>query len=207
MSENYITRAQFNETASLSGTTFAEADVDRAIAAASQAIDRICGRVFYPVDPSNAQTRHYSPPNPRTLPVEDFYDLESVAIDRDMDGIFEIVLEENYDFVSQPENNAANGFPFTRIVLHPRARIDWPQFPRSVEIVGSFGWQETPDDVVQACMILATILFKRTREAPLGFVTSLGGFEAGAVNPVRLGKSDPQMMGLLSNYIRDDMIA
>ncbi len=198
MAENYITRAALK--AALKVTiTARDDDFDRAIAAASRAIDKACGRVFYEYDPSNDQTRYYTPKQTRLLVLpDDLNAITSLTLDTDGDGTFDTVLTVNTDYVREPENADANDEPWTRIRLHPNCAYGFPtSYPRSVEIVGRFGWVTVPDQIEQATLLLAGRFFKRI-EALFG--VTFGGPEAPGL---RITRKDSDVLDLIEPYVRN----
>lgn len=195
---DYITPEHLKATLQLDGTSYADSDVQRAISAASRGIDWECGRRFY-ADADANQARYYSPISAVTIEVDDIITLTTLETDQDGDGTFEQAWTVNTDFVLEPLNAAADGWPYTRITIQPLASQGFPSgFPRSVKVTAKFGWSDVPDQVVQACGLVASKLLKRAREDPGGSAEAiaLGGAA------VRLVGSDPTVKGLLAPYIR-----
>ncbi len=194
---DYITPEQLKATLQLDGTSFANLNINRAISAASRGIDWECGRRFY-ADTDATSVRYYTPDSPEVIQIDDLITLTSVLVDDDGDGTFDVTWTNNADFVLEPLNAAAEGWPFTLLRRHPRSSLVLPGYPRSVKVTGKFGWTEAPDQVVQACELIAGKLLKRVREDPggTGEALALGGAA------VRLAGSDPVVRGLLAPYVR-----
>lgn len=196
----YVTRAQLKATLSLGDATFADDDIDAALAAASRAIDRACGRWFYQAAADTS--RYYHPDDPCLLDIDDIYTVTSIKTDPTGDGTFpyEWTLHTDYDL--EPLNAAADGWQFTRIRRRSTGSYYLPTFvPRSVEVTGRFGWSAVPSGIVQATGILAKRLLTRSREAPLGVVAV--GMDG---NAVRIAKTDPDVAALIEPYVKDEVL-
>lgn len=194
MANEYVTSAELKATLTLTGETFADADIDRALESASRAIDDVCGarRRFY--KDGSDQTRYYTPSGRRLVVIDDLADFTTLHTDEDGDGVFETAWTENTMFVFEPLNAELDGQPRQLI----RA-VNWEIFPaaaRSVRVVGKFGWDATPPAIKTATTILATILLKRMREAPFGIVN------LGVDTAARIARFDPQVSMLLDPYRR-----
>lgn len=199
MANEYATSSELKATLSLTGETFADADIALALTAASRGIDNYCNRRFY-ADPDATQVRYYSPDHPRVLPITDLVTLTALAVDVDGDGAFEQAWTENTHFVLEPLNAATEGKPWTTLTVHPRGGRYFPTYqPRGVRVTGKFGWAAVPDAVKEATVILASKLMRRAREAPFG-VVSVGVEEGSAM---RIAASDPDVNFLLRSYRRD----
>lgn len=182
-------------TLTLTGETYADADISAAIVAACRAIDNRCNRRFYK-DTSDT-TRYYTPLRPDYLRIDDLADVTSVKVDQGGDGTFEETWVENTDFWFEPLNAETDGWPRTSIHVHPSSGSSFPSYRRSVQIVGKHGWDVVPGAVVEATTIMASRLLKRAREAPFG-VASLGLDGAG----VRVVRLDPDVELLIGPYAR-----
>ena len=190
----YLDREEFKASVSLTGQTYADADVDRAVAAASRAIDNATGRRFYP-DSTTAHVRYYTPPNPWGFDIDDLITLTSLKTDMDGDGTYETTWTVTTDFLLEPFNAAEDGRPYERVAVQPYGSQSLRCLPREVEVTGKFGWATVPEEIKQATAILAGRLLKRSREAPFGVVTV--GFEGPAA---RIARTDPDLDSLLCEY-------
>ncbi len=200
---DYITSAALKSTLTLSNQSFADADIAAAITAASRGIDNVCNRHFS-VD-TNDQTRYYTPQLLNTVVIDDLVSFTSLDTDQTGDGSFGYSWILNTDFVLAPINAAADGEPYTRLVAHPRHRLTFgfpSYYPRSVKLVGKFGWPAVPAPITEATTILASMLLKRAREAPFGVVAI--GMDVGAA--VRIAQTDPTVKFLIANYMREKPI-
>jgi hypothetical protein len=196
MSNEYVSATVLKATLSLTGETYADADLTVACAAASRAIDRASNRRFY-ADADATQVRYYTPHSPWLVAIDDAIAVTSVKVDTSADGTWATTLTNNTDFTLEPVNAAADGLPWTRICVVQRSGLILYPDPRYVKVTGKFGWAAVPDEIVQATTLLAARLVKRAREAPLG-VTGLG-LDGVAVRVPRL---DPDVEAMISPYQR-----
>lgn len=130
--------------------------------------------------------------------VGDLASVTSLKTDPQGDGTFTDTWTLNTDFTLEPYNAVLDGRPYRYITRHPRGHFFLPPgYPRSIQVVGKFGWAVTPPQVIDATTILASRLFRRKREAPFGVVTV--GIDVGAV--ARIARLDPDVMMLLSPFM------
>lgn len=179
--------------------SFADYDAQMAITAASNGIEQYTGRVFS-LTTSGSVVRYYTPNDANTLNIDDIVTLTTgatVQIDIDGDGIFETTWTRNTDYLLEPLNAQADGWPYQWIRIHPRSAQRFPVWPRSVQVTGQFGWPTVPVNVKEATLIMAVRLMKRAREAPFGIV-GLGLDN----NPVRIARVDPDVCFLLDHWQR-----
>lgn len=200
---SYISREDLKSTLTLTGQTYADLDVDRAIASASRGIDLVCGRRFYP-DPDANQVRYYTPVQPDSLAIGDLITLTTMKTDPGGKQTFDATWTLNTDFVLEPQNAVIEGFgwPYTHIRVHPLGAnfLLWP-WPRSVQITGMWGWAAVPEPVKEATTLLANRLLMRARQAPFGVVQL--GLEGEAA---RIARNDPDVSFLLSEYVRKPLV-
>lgn len=186
---NYADLDDLKKTLELTGQDFADPDLELAIGAASRQIDEHTGRYFY-VD-SEAQERFFSPRVGRRVKIDDLVELESVATDPRRDRSFDEEWEAD-DYLLSPLNASSDGQPWTH--LEARRTLALPCGANTLRVTGRFGWPRVPDQVRQACAILATRLMRRSREATFG-VASFG--ELGAM---RISTTDPDVAALLAPF-------
>ncbi len=183
----------------LVGFSFADYSGQMAISAASSGIEQYCGRRF-DLSSSGSVARYYSPIQARTLNIDDIVTTSygaTVQIDQDADGVFETTWVLNSDYLLEPLNAQADGWPYESIRVHPRSAQRFPGWPRSIKVTGQFGWPAVPSTVKEATMIMSVRLLKRAREAPFG-VVGLGLDNS----PVRIARIDPDVCFLLDNWVR-----
>jgi hypothetical protein len=202
----YLSSDDLKETLEISGETYADDDINRALEAASRVIDAYKDTRFYP----SYETRQYTAPNTnpgrggcyQSLPI---YDLNAstavvVSVDMDGDGVYETTWTADTDFYFEPRNNDLTGKPWNQITLRQQAGQIWPSWQYGVQVEGSFGWSTAPGQVTEACSILAARYLKRSRETPYGIVT----IGTDAVAMARLGKIDPDVAFMLDQIYDDD---
>lgn len=196
---NYITDAQLAASLSITGESFAAADVTAACSAASRAIDRNCSRWFYQ-DAAATVTRAYSPNDTILLAIDDLIQVSSVTVDRDGDGVFEETWTVNVDFVLNPPNAPTDGWPYEWLKVRTFSSNQWmPSWiENSVQIIGKWGWPAVPAEIVNATTIYAHRLLRRARESPFGIVFP-GTGEAAAM---RIGQQDPDVASLIAPYVK-----
>lgn len=180
----YCTGAQLKEALNLpSSDTADDAALTRAIDTASRAIDRYCGRRFWP-DESDV-VRYFTARDGNTLTIAYDHPRDyglvavptEVAIDRDGDHTWTDVYAAGDAYDVEPKHAVdANDAPYTRLVI----LLDndgWPiGVPDGVRITGRFGYPAAPDEIAEATIIQASRIFKRVREAPFGIAAvSLDG--------------------------------
>jgi len=177
-----------------------DADIDRAIEAASRAIDNLTGRYFY--QDTAVQTRYYQadPADLGWLPVGDISTTTGLVVktDDDVDGTFENTWTENdltgsYGYRLQPLNAA--GAPVAPWTALEAISGIWPATARTVEVTAKFGWENVPAPVEQAALLQTIRLWKR-KDAPFGI---MGTPETGVVQIARL---DPDVAALVRPYRR-----
>src|SRR5262245_2981420 len=145
----YVQVEEMKSTIELSGTSFSDEDVKMALRAACRGIDEACDRRFY-LDTAD-QTRYYSPRDAWVLEVDDISTITSLKTDAGGDGTFEQTWTVNTDYVREPLNAAADNRPWTKLCVHPSGAYYFPTYyPRSVEIVGKFGWPQVPAQIEEA---------------------------------------------------------
>jgi hypothetical protein len=181
---NYVNKAAFKASVSIQ-TSATDADIDMALHAAEQAVERVAGkRQFYP--DTTSSDRYFDTTDPHKIYVDDITDVDTVEVDG---GIVT-------GYVLGPVNAAVRDEPFTH--LSCTSPIFTTIEPNGVKVTGTWGWPAIPSEVPQMVTILASRLLKRTREAPFGVVTA-GSIEGIAV---QLAKTDPEVGILMDPLIR-----
>lgn len=185
-------RGQFHD----SGARLDDPLIERAINAASRAIDSHCGRRFW--QDATPVARLYRPRDGYSVTVHDIADSTiTVETDDNLDGTWLTTWAAD-EFDLEPRNadvDANTAHSWTRLVA-----VDDRCFPRhgrraTLRITATWGWSEVPVDVAQACILKASSLFKR-KDAPFG----VAGFND--FGPVRITRNDPDVVGLLQGFVR-----
>lgn len=198
---SYVELEEFKSTLTMSGTTFADGDMQRVLVASARAVDKIAHRRFY-ADADANQIRYYSPKSGRTFEIDDLVTLTSVVSDYDGDGTFEQTWVENTDFTLEPMNAVADGRPWETIRRHPRSSFYFSPYPRSLKVTGKFGWAAVPDGAKVATSQIAARVLTILRQAPLG-VASVG-IDGVAI---RVSREMPEVTLALGDLIRDQVLA
>lgn len=192
----YGSTALLADTLEITGESYAAADMITALQAASRVIDSYKGTQFFPTSSTCLYTA--DPCNP-TLQIDDVNSLNSVNVDMDGDGTFEVTWANGTDFYLEPINAGLIGVPFDQITIRRMSGKVWPPYQYAVQVIGSFGWATAPPQVTQACTILAGRYLKRARETPYGIVT----VGSDALAAARLGKIDPDVAFMLDELDAD----
>ncbi|MGW6257624.1 hypothetical protein [Streptomyces sp. NPDC055085] len=157
--DDYVDRATLKAYMKFSPDDY-EDQVDAVASSASREIKRFCRRQFN--KESTASARSYAAVRPNLVVVDDFWtdaDLV-VATDDDGDGVFETVWTAA-DFTLLPLNGVQDGmpgWPYWRIQATGRNGRDFPGgcgSPR-VQVTAQWGWVEVPQQVIEACKMIAS---------------------------------------------------
>jgi len=157
----------------------------------SRAIDKHCKRRFYTT--AEDETRYYTADYSDLLYPGDIISITTLKTDDGGDGTFETTWTEDTDFYLEPYNAALDDEPYTRIVIAPLGNYSFPRKVRKgVQIVGKFGYSSsTPDNINEACLLMAERLFKR-KDAIFGIT---GSPEMGVLRQIL--RDDPEIELLL----------
>ena len=190
----YVTATVLKSTLQI-GSSYADADVNVALEAASRACDgykNVAPGMFA----SSAQVRVYTASaSERDLSIDPAHTVASVKVDTDGNGTYDTTWVNGTDFVLRPANGTNDGIPFDRIELLPQSGRRFSGYLNNIQVTGTFGWATTPGAVTQATTIMAGRLLKRSRETPYGIVVVAGD----TVSAARLGRIDPDVAFLLDN--------
>lgn len=195
---DYLTSAALKDTLSMSGETFADADIALAITSASRAVDSVCQRRFW-LDSDATQIRYYQANSRSLLEIDDLVQFTSLETDSDGDGTFEETWTVDVDFVFEPLNAAADTWPYETIRKRKTGQFALPRgIEKGVKLTGQFGWAAVPSNVQSAAGLIAARLMRRAREAPFGVI----GFGMDVSNAVMIARTDPDVTMLLADYVR-----
>ncbi len=165
--------------------------LENAIEGASRRIDGYCGRRFYQ---QNATLTLYAVDS-YTLPTQDdLYSVTTLKTDDDGDGTYETTWTAGVDYQLEPLDAVITGQPIRTITAiggKTFPLFSLPALP-SAQIVGVWGWSVIPDDVREACVLLAMRGFARYNAA-LGVV----GF---ADMAIQVRAIDPDVRDFLNPY-------
>lgn len=167
--------------------------LENSIEAASRRIDGYCGRYFFQ---QSAVLKVFARNELVVFLRDDLVSVTTLAADTSGDQTFVTTFTANTDFALEPYNAALLGIPYNRITAvggktFPIFTI--PPIP-GVKITGVFGYPSVPDDVREACILLAARGFARYNSA-LGVV----GF---ADMAVQVRAVDPDARDFLNRYVK-----
>lgn len=194
----YATSAELKATLSLTGQTFADANITRSLTAASRAVDHICGQRFW-VDADANQVRYYTPKLRDVLyidPLATFTALLAAPAGLTFDDTW----VRDTDFQLEPINAAADSKPFDAIRLKTGGSFAFPDYPNSIKLTGKFGWAAVPEAAKHATELIAARLLLIVRQAPYGVV---GFNEQGAV---RVSRDVPDLELVLGDLMRGPVL-
>jgi hypothetical protein len=189
----YLTRDEFKSAVEIADT-HDDADIDRALEAASDVIDRFCGRSFVPLD-STSSARVFDAYQTDRLQVGDVSTVSEVAEDVALNGTFSQILPSSV-WQLYPLNIGQPGVDgqYTEIRIRPYSGYEFVVGVQ-VRVTGLWGFGAVPATVEQACLILANRYFQRPH-APFGLQE---GPQSGML--AQLSDTDPDVAGLLGTLI------
>ena len=195
---NYCTVAQLRAELGDDGAVLPETLLQKAVTAASRAVDGWCGRPPGAFGLSELTSRLYRPCDPVTVAVDDIGSREglTVATDDDGDGVFETIWDAT-EYVLEPLNADTRGTAYAWQAITAVGARRWPcgSLRPALRVTARWGWSAVPDDVTAATILRAVALFKR-KEAPYGVA------EFGEFGPVRISRQDTDVISLLTPYRR-----
>jgi hypothetical protein len=165
--------------------------LENCIEAASRRIDGYCGRYFYR---QTATVKMFAHDDLSVFLRDDLVSITTLSTDDDGDGTFETVWTANTDYALEPYDANLLGIPYFRITAvggktFPMFTV--PPLP-GVQVTGRWGYPSTPEDVREACVLLAMRGFARYNSA-LGVV----GFGDMAL---QVRAVDPDVRDFLNQY-------
>ena len=168
-----------------------DSQMESVIEGISRAIDKHCKRRFYTTD--SDETRYFTARYTDKLYPGDVLSITTLKTDAGADGTYEDSWTEDTDFYLEPLNASLDSEPYTRIVKHSLGSYSLPVgIVKGVEIIGKFGYASTtPDNINEACLLMAARLFKR-KDAVFGIT---GSPEMGVLRQIL--RDDPEIQSLL----------
>ena len=156
-------------------------ELDRAVEAASRAVDHYCHRQFGRAE--TAEARRYTAQRDRAtgcwyVVTDDIHDAAglTVAFDVAGDGTFTTVAPAG-DVELRPVNAAMDRRPWTEVAIRRAAGWSPTGDVDATMVTALYGWEAIPAEVVQATLIQATRWMSR-RDSPFGLAgggSALGG--------------------------------
>lgn len=196
VTNGYCTVAQLRTHFGDDSSLLTEALLERAINATSRAIDKFCGRRFW--QDSAVQAKVYRCDDGYEADVDDISTSTGliIATDTTGDGTYATTWAST-DYQLEPLNASTESTAYAWWRITAIGNYTFPIHARrtSLRVTAKFGWSAIPDAVEEACILRAASIFKR-REATFG----VAGF--GEFGVVRIGRSDPDVMALLGDFIK-----
>lgn len=170
-----------------------DALLDKALKSASRGIERATGRRFWLDDTTTARTyrlhdRVVCEEDGDVLLVDDIGDTTGIVVESASTGGGTFAAITGYE--TTPDNALADGFAITGLL---RPNSIWGTAFTRIRVTAKFGWPTVPDDIVEACLIQASRLYKR-KDSPEGII---GSAEWGVRN---LSRRDPDVWALIEPY-------
>lgn len=189
---DYVTVAELRSYATRSTSTVDDVELALAVTAASRAADRHCNRQFGQVDA--AEERLYTPTWDRRrrrwlIPIDDLMTQTGLAVEVDGTALTAFELE--------PRNAAAEGRPWTRLVVDDDSAVTPTGGEFEAAITAQWGWTAVPEPVKQATLLQGN-RFAWRRSSPQGVA---GSPEQGSELRL-LARLDPDVAITLGPFVR-----
>lgn len=172
--------------------------LERAINAASRAIDAHCGRRFWRDALVTART--YRVECSEYVYVDDISTRTGLIVKTGTDGVTFDTTVASTDYILEPGNadvlaagDTVDPFAFWKIAAVGGTTFTVDRRYPTLQVTAKFGWSSVPYEVQEATILKAASLFKR-KDAPFG----VAGF--GEFGVVRIGRNDPDVMELLGRF-------
>lgn len=185
------------------GDTSDDTRLTSALNTASRGIEKECRRQFN--DAGTASARMFYPRSGCLTKVDDFHTTVSaatgliVATDQGDDGTYETTWSDT-DFFLEPlggVSDGESGWPYWRIRAVNKYFPVCTRRP-SLQLTARWGWAAVPDPIKEACLVLASEIFK-LKDAPFG----VAGY--GDYGPVRV-RQNPIACQMIAPYKRDPVL-
>jgi hypothetical protein len=138
--------------------TVDNAQLTRAIEAASRRIDGVCDRIFY--QEPTATARVYDATNLASVSIDDVSTLDGFVVKVDDGFDYATTLVLDVDFRVEPLNNLSKGLPVYRLVslsgIFPKSTVR-----PGVQVTARWGFPSVPTAITEATLLMAGRLFKR----------------------------------------------
>jgi hypothetical protein len=176
-----------------STSTFDTALLEKAVNAASRAVEDWTGRRFW--KDLSLVARTFRPSRCDKARLDDFASTAGLVVEtRTAAGGSWSAWTLDSDFEVGPDNADADGgaYAWNSVVAVGARSFPLARY-RTLRVTATWGWSQVPDQVVEATVLKATALFKR-RDAPFG-VAGFSDFGA-----VRITRDDPDVVRLLARF-------
>jgi hypothetical protein len=179
-----------------SGSILATNLMEKAVNAASRAVDDYCGRRFWQ-DPAPV-ARKYRPRRRDKVTVDDISTTTGLIVETtsSVSWAAPTTWTLDTDFELEPDNADAEGpaYAWWRLLAVGSKHFQHARF-RSLRVTARWGWSQVPDPISEATLLKAVSLFER-RNAPFG----VAGF--GEFGVVKITRKDSDVVDLLSGYTK-----
>lgn len=196
LGDPYVTLTQLKERVDIADT-IDDAQITRALASATEEINRHCGRQFN--DAESASARRFKPSTCARVLVDDFHTTTDLVVESSTDGITWTAWSAS-DYELEPADGVVDGlpgWPFWKIVAVGSRAFTRDRRP-TVRVTARWGWAAVPANVVEACELIASESFKMN-SAPFG-VAGYGEF-----GPIRV-RMNSRAESLLKRYQRNPVL-
>lgn len=165
---------------------------DRAVKAASKAVDAYCYRTFEEASDTATTRTYWATRDGREVDeLDDIASTDDLAVGVDTAAVGTFTALAEADYVAVVDNVSG----MVREIRSTSSSFPYSAVRPTLQVTAKFGWPETPEDVKRAAMLWAIRLVNR-RSTPTGVV----GF--GEFGGVRLSTIDPDVRALLAPYRR-----
>ena len=167
--------------------------LENAIEGASRRIDSYCGRYFFQ---KNATVKVFARNELQVFLRDDLVSITTLSTDDAGNQTFSTTWTANTDYALEPYDATLLGIPYYRVTAVGGKTFPFftvPPMP-GVRIAGVWGYPSVPDDVREACVLLAARGFARYNAA-LGVV----GFGDMAL---QVRAVDPDVRDFLNGYVK-----
>jgi hypothetical protein len=129
-----------------------DAVIEDIIEAVSRYIEGTTGRWFH-VDSADA-TRYYQPESSSYCTIDGVSSVTSVSVDFEgLQTTYTALDADDYNLL--PYNASLDGVPYTAIELSAGSDAYFTTFPKSLKVVGKFGFATVPDNIKVDCLTIA----------------------------------------------------
>lgn len=173
---DYVTSAELKAYLRI-GDTVDDAQVALAVTTASRDVDQLTNRQFGVEGAAVARryTWNYGDviDGRPAVAIDDLMSTTNLAVtlDTNNDGTFATTLTITTDFELWPWNAAADGWPWTHIVLTNSPASPFPRWPGAVKVTALYGWTAVPSAIKNATLLEGSRVFT-ARNSPFGIAGS-----------------------------------
>ena len=195
MSDRYCDIGTLKTRLGITDTTD-DVSLNAMIEAVSRIIDELTQRRFY----ASTETRYYQATDAYRIYVDDLLSVTTLKTDYTSSGTWTYTWTTS-DYDLGPVNASADGWPYLYIERKPYGDYYFPiteSVPRSIQVVGSFGFSSTvPDMIGEAALLASEQVFKR-KDAIFGVMGPAGFLQ----NVKNMLTTDPLISLCLAPYTK-----